>query len=315
MNASEVIESYVHDVALRLPRAKRSDVAFELRSLLGDELAAKAQSAGRAPDKAMAMDLLKSFGRPAEAASRYHQRSAIIEQTDTHHFLIWTLAGGVTISVLSLMSTPGREEMIGRFLNWIGLLAVVFAIMGWVRRQKAPGSFTWKPKRVSDIDRANRFVSAVLGLLTLIPFFAYLAPKAFTETAFFGKVTTSGLGLDPTFEWSPLRLATIAALGVHSAVYAWLVIEGRWQRWTRWTFIGVMAALGLLMGVHSGLATQGLVFDSATANERAVPFFGLVGAITIVGAIYDIYQEWSRITPAPALDMNRNEVPFGDAGH
>src|SRR5262245_8316293 len=66
MNANEVIESYVCDVARSLPRDKRNDVAFELRALLADELAAKAQAAGRAPDEAMAMDLLQRFGRPAD---------------------------------------------------------------------------------------------------------------------------------------------------------------------------------------------------------------------------------------------------------
>ena len=55
MNANDVIESYVRDVGYCLPRGKRNDVAFELRALLGDELAAKAQAAGRAPDKAMVM--------------------------------------------------------------------------------------------------------------------------------------------------------------------------------------------------------------------------------------------------------------------
>ena len=34
MNANNVIESYVTDVALQLPRRQRNDVAFELRALL-----------------------------------------------------------------------------------------------------------------------------------------------------------------------------------------------------------------------------------------------------------------------------------------
>ena len=34
MTADDVIQSYVTDVALKLPRASRNDVAFELRALL-----------------------------------------------------------------------------------------------------------------------------------------------------------------------------------------------------------------------------------------------------------------------------------------
>ena len=89
MTAGDVIESYVRDVAGYLPRTKRNDVAFELRTLLQDELAAKAAAQGRAPDKAMAMDLLAGFGRPAEAAARYQPRAPLIDPADNHNFLIW----------------------------------------------------------------------------------------------------------------------------------------------------------------------------------------------------------------------------------
>lgn len=51
MTADDVIQFYVRDVASYLPRKKRNDVAFELRALLQDELAAKASAQGRAPDE------------------------------------------------------------------------------------------------------------------------------------------------------------------------------------------------------------------------------------------------------------------------
>ena len=38
MNANDVIECYVNEVAVQLPRAQRNDVAFELRALLQEEL-------------------------------------------------------------------------------------------------------------------------------------------------------------------------------------------------------------------------------------------------------------------------------------
>ena len=42
MDPQALIESYVDDVVRRLPRRQRSDVGLELRSLLGEELAARA---------------------------------------------------------------------------------------------------------------------------------------------------------------------------------------------------------------------------------------------------------------------------------
>jgi hypothetical protein len=67
----DLIDSYVREVAECLPRKQRADVASELRQLLAEELDAKAVAAGRPADAAMATELLRAFGRPAEAALRY----------------------------------------------------------------------------------------------------------------------------------------------------------------------------------------------------------------------------------------------------
>ena len=53
MTPEAVIEAYVGDVARRLPRARRDDVALELRALLLEELQGKAEAQGRAADEAM----------------------------------------------------------------------------------------------------------------------------------------------------------------------------------------------------------------------------------------------------------------------
>ena len=47
MDANEILESYVRDVADCLPRARRDDVASELRSLLAEELAGRDASGFR----------------------------------------------------------------------------------------------------------------------------------------------------------------------------------------------------------------------------------------------------------------------------
>ena len=86
MNANDVIESYVTDVAAQLPRKQRNDVAFELRALLDEELQAKAEAAGRGADAAMATELVRAFGRPADVAARYRPTLTIIDPADGHAF-------------------------------------------------------------------------------------------------------------------------------------------------------------------------------------------------------------------------------------
>ncbi len=78
MNVSDLIETYVTDVAVQLPRRQRNDVAFELRALLGEELQAKAEASGRAVDTAMTTDLLRDFGHPDVVAARYRPVLTII---------------------------------------------------------------------------------------------------------------------------------------------------------------------------------------------------------------------------------------------
>src|SRR5690606_22151452 len=116
---------YVRDVAKYLPRSRRNDVAFELRALLQDELVAKAAATGRAPDKAMAMELLKSFGRPAVAAALYQPRPPLIDPADNHNFLIWAVAG----SLIALIVLPPDSLS---WFAWVGGVFMYFAVSAWV---------------------------------------------------------------------------------------------------------------------------------------------------------------------------------------
>jgi hypothetical protein len=304
MNPNDVIESYVRDVAGCLPRGKRNDVAFELRALLGDELAAKAQAAGRAPDKAMVMALLKGFGRPAEVAGRYHQRPALIEPADTHHFLIWTLAGAVSISVLAAMSPAAGRDNSGLFLKWLGALVIVFALIGWWRR-RYPQTARWKPSHGPDWMPRGLALLALVATL-VFPVFMYAAPQTFVRIMFLGAIPSSGVELTEAFLHSGQRIAAMTLLILLAAMYVAIVVQGGQRSWMGWMSIALYGGLGLLLGAHGGLAGQGLVFASPKANEVAAPIFGLVGAFMLLCAFYVMYQEWVRISPAPALEDRRN---------
>ncbi len=310
MNANDLIDSYVRDVARYLPRSKRNDVAFELRALLGDELAAKAQAAGRAPDKSMVMELLKGFGRPAEAAGRYHQRPAIIEPTDTHHFLIWTLAAAVTVSVLSRMSLAGAMSGSGRFLQCLGALVVVFALMGWWRRRH-PDALRWRPKRGPDWMPRGLAVPAMICTL-IFPVFMYAAPQMFVRVMFLGALPTNGVELTDVFRQSGLRGVTLTLLVLLAVMYAAIIVHGGGRPWTGWTSVALHGSLGLLLVAHAALATAlpgretFSIFQATASNTVAMPIFAAVGALLVLCALYDAYREWWRVSPAPTLENRLN---------
>jgi hypothetical protein len=184
MNANDVIESYVHDVAVLLPRRQRNDVAFELRALLDEELQGRAADAGRAPDAAMATELLRAFGRPADVAARYRPALTIIDPADGHAFVRYTVIGLLVIwaaGVLAQLGAPlatGGDWLvaIGRWwggtvvasLWWPGVLVVGFAIAGWTRR-RWPELGEWKPRggRPAGERPINR-VALVMGVIGIL---------------------------------------------------------------------------------------------------------------------------------------------------
>lgn len=97
MDPDVIIESYVSNVVGRLPRRQRADVGFELRSLLREELAGRADDAGRPADEAMALALLGAFGRPQDVADRYRPAGfTVIRPADAPQFA-WIALGGVAL--------------------------------------------------------------------------------------------------------------------------------------------------------------------------------------------------------------------------
>lgn len=306
MNTGEMLDAYVRDVAACLPRRMRRDVAFELRALLDEELAARASAEGRGPDRAMVMSLLGGFGRPAEAARRYHARAAVIDPTDTHHFVIWAVGGAVSLGVLAAVNAPGAAED-DLFLRWLGVLVVVFGLMGWWRRLR-PGKFGWKPRRAHD-DWPRWLIAMCLVLTLLFPVWMYFEPQGFTRTVFAGRVTTDGLVLSAGFADSWQRMATLVSLVVLASTYGAALLMGGWTRRVLWTQAVTHLVLGQLLVLHATPMTGAggifQVFEGAEANRVASPIFALTGAGIILSGLYGCYREWATVKPAPEPKPNR----------
>jgi hypothetical protein len=296
-----VIESYVRDVARLLPRKRRNDVAFELRALLQEELAAKADAAGRAPDRAMAMALLAGFGRPAEAAARYEPRRPLIDPEDNHSFAIWTLVGLVVIG----MSDDASADLDA--VRWLGILALVFMAIAWFRRRRPEGSVGWKPRAQPKPERAPRWQALLAAAgLVVFPLWMYLAPQAFWDTMTLGHGVSGGLALTDAFARSWQRIVTAGWLLAYVAIWLAVALQGGWRRWSRQADIFVEVGLGMMLLAHAAPMTTLLerlpfaIFAAPGADAVAMPWFGFAGAILVLGAMYDLYVEWTRVEPAPA---------------
>jgi len=305
MNANDVIESYVRDVARYLPRDKRNDVALELRALLHDELGARAETAGRTADRALAMELLAGFGRPVEVANRYHPRNPLIEPEDNHNFAIWTVVG---ILALAVHSDGQAETQWLESMHWVGIMFVVFALIGWGRRRQPAGSFGWRPRAQDKPLHGGRWLALLAAIGTVVfPFALYLSPQAYWDATTFGKGVAGGLLQTPEFLDSWQRAATIGWFALIVGNYLVVAVQNGWKRWNRQLSLVAHVGLGLILLAHAAPLVTLLdrepfaIFAAAGADEVARPWFGLAAAITLLSTLYEMYREWVRVEPAPAV--------------
>lgn len=302
MDATEVIDSYVHDVARRLPLGKRSDVALELRALLADDLRDRAEAEGRPADREMAVAMLHEFGRPADIAVRYYRAFTIIEPGDTWSFLVAAIAGGALAGLLVSLgrgTTPSHvltQRADAAFLAWLGALVVLFGAKNLILRYR-PGAFAWKPRPVRDTDSASRAGAVGLALVWLALLACYLVPGRIAALVSGGRVSAGTLAYSDSFTtaWRMPWLAGLLAIaaGLQVAV----AVRGRWRPSTRWARIAVTALVGMQLGWH---ASYGSIFEDPRAERYAVPTFAWLSGVILIGCGILLYREYNRVRPAPA---------------
>jgi hypothetical protein len=310
MTPEAVIEAYVSDVARRLPRAKRGDVALELQALLGDELSGKAEMSGRAADEAMALELVRTFGSPEEVAERYRPAGfTIVPPTRSARFAAIALSGVVlqwlvTLPV-ALLKEPGRElVMLGSWwlsygigaLWWPGFMVTAAIVGGWMRHRWPPAHVsTWRPS-ARDRDEINRTmwvissVAAGFGIAALVgaPWIAenYLPPAAAGVFRF-------------DADFLALGGALVVAMWTLTALSGAIVFfEGRWRPLTR----QIDLALTLLwFVVLTWLAMGPRAFVNDAADEAAKFWVGVVAVLVLIDLAVKVYRTLQRPRAAAAL--------------
>lgn len=305
MNAADLIQSYADDVARRLPRKQRNDVGFELRSILTDELAAAAEMAGRAPDEDLALTVLRKFGRPEDTAGRYRPPSfTIIDPAQTRTFvtLAWSgvaLQWLLTLPPVFMQTETFAGQSFARLGGWwvsYGLAAfwwpgflVSWAVFAAWARHRWPQTSPWKP-RALDPDRVSRpalttglafWILGASALIALPWFIEQLKPYPVHDA----------LVMDPGFlrHRAPWLLPFWTA---EVAVYAWVIVEGRWRTLTR----RLSLTWGLaICGLMAWFILGGPIFQAAPADKTCKFFLGLTLVFSLIMVAAQAYREQSRV--------------------
>ncbi|MEO8195452.1 MAG: hypothetical protein ABI689_01890 [Thermoanaerobaculia bacterium] len=244
MTPNEVIEIYVAEVALQLPRRQRNDVAYELRALLHEELLGKAEAAGREADAAMATELVRAFGRPGEVAARYRPTLTVIDPADGPSFVRATAIGLALIFVLSFWEqvmqpvAAGTELLsaLGHWwgatviasLWWPGVLVVGYGLAAWSRRRR-PASSEWLPRAADRIHGSRAALGlAVVGILCGV--YLLLDPRWLLDLFLRGRAAPAAYeALTYTADFRE-RLAPglLLLLLLNVPIFLAVLVKGRW---------------------------------------------------------------------------------------
>lgn len=309
MNANDLIESYVTDVAVQLPRKQRNDVAFELRALLNEELQAKAEAAGRGADAAMATELLRAFGRPGDVAARYRPTLTLVDPADGHTFLRATVIGLVIIWCLGLLLRLRQPihsgwdflSVLGQWwggtvipsLWWPGVLVVGFGMASWVRR-RWPQTSEWKPS-AGDLTPGSR-AALVMGLLGILcGSFVLINPHWLLDAFWGGRAAPTAyeaLTYTDTFlqRQAPFLLGLIL---LNIPLLIAVIVNGRRSALIQRLEVGLSL---VLCGVLVWTVLDGPVF-MAHASDRTVKFFLVL--IVVFTLTYAGITLGRRVRPAP----------------
>ncbi|MES2094965.1 MAG: hypothetical protein V4531_14325 [Actinomycetota bacterium] len=313
MNPNDIIETYVGDVVRHLARKHRNDVAFELRSLLAEELQGRALEVGRAADATMTYRLLATFGRPADVADRYRPAGfAIIRPADVPRFA-WIGLGGVAVQwVLSLVATytaPVASDSAGSdWLSrlgswwltwglgafwWPGFIVSMMVIAGALasRRQE---SGEWVAPRAGVLDR-DLIRRPIMVLYIALGVGGASIVIALPSLAIWGSGLPGPLieafAFDPDFlSWRAPWVIPLWAVSL--AVGITLLVVGRWGGLTRRVaLIGNVALLALLVW----WIVAGPIFESDVANGITKVCLALIVALTLLDTVINVRRLVSPI--------------------
>ncbi|MCB9008749.1 MAG: hypothetical protein H6656_15505 [Ardenticatenaceae bacterium] len=308
MDTNEMIDRYVNEVGQHLPRKTRADIEMELRSLLLDTL--EEQSDGE-PTPKITAELLREFGHPEAIAAQYRPEESLIGPKLFPHYKVGVV---ITVSIIGAFHLlglgfalwqSGGADFVDKALSFIvsfgrsaiinaGIVTLVFALIERtvgdsleLPDHKAKG---WNPfdlPPVKDPDRINRG-ELIVGIFFTIAFLVWLnffpdwlgGVKLGEEgSGIFVLVTAEFLALIPWFSAS-LLLDVVLKTAV--------LIQGRWNRLTRWLEVG---ATGF------GLYVTFLVFSLEQIST--VPFFTTMAkavlAIVLIIAIFELAGKLFRL--------------------
>jgi hypothetical protein len=266
----DLIERYVQEVARRLPRSQREDVARELRSSLEDSLENRAGVPLDEAGEDTATELLLEFGPPRDVAASYQSGpNYLIGPAHYPSFLramkiaLVVVGGLIALGLLvDAAGSTGEIRELARigaqaisdiqtgFLSVLGLVVFVFAIIERTSTPKWLSEDDWHPSDLppaiedaDQIDRAGTIVGLVLSGIALVLINLY--PEWLQIRTYSSGEQFSYPLLGSAIRAEVVILSLYLALGIVLGVV--ILLRNRWQVQTRFADAAISTILLLFL--------------------------------------------------------------------
>ena len=299
-----LIDRYVTDIGRRLPKRQRDAVQAELRAAIDDALDARGATSSSEND---VVDVLKEIGPPERVAAEYYPAGEYLIGPEFYptfrRVLSVTLSAILLLSVIGFFIGVGTQgidanaggelmEWIGNALRWMMIttagIVLAFVIIQRVGAQIPRNAKVWDPRTLplySDRDLVSRAESAV-GIAV-----AGIAMIVVYEIA-------TSLRSDLPVKVQPLLAQLIdlnliqlnIALLLYVIVYAQLLIQGAWHRYTRalrfiadtLALVVVVRAVITIVNGRSTMLAAGLPAQMVTWLIMSAIATAIVAAVLLV---------------------------------
>lgn len=246
----ELLERYLQAVKRYLPKAHQNDIVEELSDNIQSQMEEKQAELGRPLSLDEQSEILKVYGRPLLAASRYRTQQTLIGPALLPYYwqTLWYALSFVAIAglaVAGITAIVNRDPLTAFAQAWANIWGTIFFVIGIVtaafaavERLKPEKLEPWDPRSLPPIVRARpipRYQSIVelvfSGLFVLwllgVPWIRVAAGYVFLGPGI-AYIASLPFKLGPW--WHQLSLALVAALCVHIALDIIMLLRPDWIR-------------------------------------------------------------------------------------
>ena len=300
-----LIDSYVNEIARRLPRKQRDDVRAELRSALRDALDSRIEGEASEDD---VVTLLREFGRPEQVAASYRPESqfligpALYPSFKTVTGVVLTVLVSLVVVgfVLDLVVDPPQAgRVVVRLLGllaevWetaLSAFAIIVLIFGLLQRfaEDEKPEESWDPRELPqarDRDLVGRGEAAVGIIIPAV----FLVLFNVMKSHYGVRVNPSeAMLLNDVFQDHLPWLNLALVLGI--ALNAWLFRTGHWHWPTRLFSWGTgIYWIWILFSIAGAVATREAILLDAGIPARLAGL--LIGTTTLIAWIVSLLIVW-----------------------